>query len=80
MKRETTKEFLGVLIKQACEDITASIDDITCGIDDLQDLKYLNISIEFDECSHPVISINKKYKTLVSYNDEMERILFDEYQ
>lgn len=77
MKSETTKAFLTALIKQACADIVASVDGIIDGINTLDDLNYLNISIVFNGDSYPVIDVDKKYKNFVSYNDEIEEILFN---
>lgn len=62
------KEFIKESIIQACEDIKSNVDGI---LDNIDELSYLNITIDINDEEMPSIRINSDYTKWITVTDKL---------
>lgn len=68
MKNSMSKEFIKECILQACEDIKSNVNGI---LDNIDELSYLNITIDIHDGEMPSIRINSDYTKWITVTDKL---------
>ena len=68
MAEKFNKEFMKESILQACEDIKSNVNSI---LDNIDELSYLNITIDIHDGEIPSIRINSDYTKWITVTDKL---------